>query len=85
VHYHHSGPRVSLDPVYHIINSLDYLVLALPRGLKLGRPPLCAGRMIWPHSVALLVTCAVGQFIVPSLHPVAGQPQMLACIVVNIT
>jgi hypothetical protein len=30
------------------------------------------------------VTRAVGQFIVPSLHPVAGQPQMLAGIVVDI-
>jgi hypothetical protein len=31
------------------------------------------------------VTRAVGQFIVPSLHPAAGQPQMLAGIVVDIT
>jgi hypothetical protein len=30
VYYHHPGSRVSLDPVYHIINSGEYLVWALP-------------------------------------------------------
>jgi hypothetical protein len=84
VYYHHLKPGIPLDPVYHIIYPGDYLVWAFPRGLKLERCPLRAGSATEPHSVALMVTCGVGWFIVPSFHPVTGQLQVLVGIRVDI-
>jgi hypothetical protein len=85
MYYHHPRPRVLLYPVHNIIYPDEYLVQAFPRGLTIWRFPLRAGWAIEPHSVfAFLVTCGVGLFIVLSFHPVAGQLQVLAGILVDI-
>jgi hypothetical protein len=39
---------------------------------------------IEPHFVALMVACAVGQPVVTSFHPVTGQLQVLAGIIVEV-
>jgi hypothetical protein len=39
---------------------------------------------IEPHFVALVVACTVGQSVVVSFHPVTGQLQVLADIIVDV-
>jgi hypothetical protein len=84
VYHHHPRSRVPLDPLYQIIYLDDCLVWALPWGLELMQFPLLVGRAGDPHFDALMVTCAVGQSVVTSFHPVTGQPQMLAGIIVDV-
>jgi hypothetical protein len=57
--------------------------MALPKGLELGLFAFHAGWTIEPHTFTLLVSNTVGQFIIPSFHPVTGHLQMLAVIVTD--
>jgi hypothetical protein len=61
VYHHQPWSRVPPDPVYYIIYPSYYLVQALPLILELGWLPLCMDWATEPHSVVLVVACAVGQ------------------------
>jgi hypothetical protein len=50
----------------------------------LERFPLLSGWIIKPHFVALVIADAVDQSVVTSFHPVTGQLQVLAGIIVNV-
>jgi hypothetical protein len=84
VYHHHPWSRFPLNPIYRVIYPGDYLVWALPWGLRFGRLPLHAGWAIEPHFVALLAAHRVGQAVTPSFQAVTGQPQMLAGITVDV-
>jgi hypothetical protein len=78
VYYHQLRSRVPLDHVHHIVDSGDYLVL------ELGRCAFRSGLTIELHIFALMVTRAVGQFIIPSFHPDTGYLQVLVGIVMDV-
>jgi hypothetical protein len=84
VYHHHPQSRVPLGPLYHIVYLSYYLVQALPWGLDLEQFPLHAGRAVEPHFVTLVVARALGQSVVASFHPVTGQLQVLAGIIVDV-
>jgi hypothetical protein len=71
VYYHYPRPRI-LDPVCQVIYPGEF-VWSFPRGLKFGRFSLRAGWAIESHSVAVVVTCKIGYFIVQILYPITGQ------------
>jgi hypothetical protein len=84
VYHHHPQSRVLPNPVNHIVSQCDYLVRALPWGLKLGRLSFHVGGLIQPHVNPLVVACVVGQSVVMSFHPGTGQLQVLAGITVDV-
>jgi hypothetical protein len=85
VYCHECLPKVLLDTAYNTIYPGNYPVWALSWGLETGRFLLRAGRVIEQQLVALVETPAqLAKSALTSFHPVTGQLQVSAGIIVDI-